>query len=244
MMRGLSAADILWAWECGRHRHPIDRALLMLRAADNALPVTELDRLSIGQRDARLLELRIATFGDRLDGRADCPNCGAALEFSLPAGDLRIAPNDAVDGGIVLEEAGRQLRLRPPNSRDLAWLVQGGQTGDPARALLQRCLEDEETTDGDADLETLPPRLLQRIPDLLAEIDPQADVSLDLTCAACGHGWSLPFDIASFLWAELAAQARRLLAEVDALARRYGWGEADILALSAARRQLYLEMAS
>ncbi len=244
MVRGLDAADILWVWECGRHRHPIDRALLMLSAADGALPAAELSLLSIGERDARLLELRIATFGGRLDGRADCPGCSAALEFSLPATDLRIVPGGAVDGNAMLEEAGRPLRLRPPNSLDLAWLVRRGEAGDPAQALLQRCIADEGAADGTVDLTALPPQLLQRIPDLLAEMDPQADISLDLACTACGHRWSLPFDIASFLWAELAARARRLLREVDVLARRYGWGEADILAMSAARRRLYLEMAS
>jgi hypothetical protein len=38
--------------------------------------------------------------------------------------------------------------------------------------------------------------------------------------------------------------ARRLLREVDALARVYGWSEAAILALPATRRQAYLEIVS
>ena len=42
--------------------------------------------------------------------------------------------------------------------------------------------------------------------------------------------------------AELATQAKRLLREVHFLARAYGWREADILAMSARRRQAYLEM--
>jgi len=45
-----------------------------------------------------------------------------------------------------------------------------------------------------------------------------------------------------FFWAELAAEAKRLLREVDALARAYGWREADILALSSQRRHAYLEL--
>jgi hypothetical protein len=52
------------------------------------------------------------------------------------------------------------------------------------------------------------------------------------------------FDIGAFLWEEIAAQARRLLREVHTLARAYGWREADILVMSAARRQAYLEMVS
>ncbi len=54
--------------------------------------------------------------------------------------------------------------------------------------------------------------------------------------------WQALFDIAAYFWAELAAEAKRLLREVDALARAYGWREADILALSPRRRQAYLEL--
>jgi len=50
------------------------------------------------------------------------------------------------------------------------------------------------------------------------------------------------FDIVSFFWSEICVQAKRLLREVHILARAYGWREADILSMSAARRQLYLEM--
>jgi hypothetical protein len=52
------------------------------------------------------------------------------------------------------------------------------------------------------------------------------------------------FDIGRYLWEELRAQAVRLLHEVHTLARFYGWREADILALSAARRHAYLELAA
>ena len=50
------------------------------------------------------------------------------------------------------------------------------------------------------------------------------------------------FDIVSFFWAEIDAWARRVLREVNVLARAYGWRESDILALSPVRRQIYLSM--
>ena len=46
----------------------------------------------------------------------------------------------------------------------------------------------------------------------------------------------------SFLWTEIEAWAWRMLSDVHTLARAYGWGERDILALSPTRRQFYLEM--
>ena len=76
----------------------------------------------------------------------------------------------------------------------------------------------------------------------MGEADGGADGEVELSCPACQHGWSAELDIAAFFWTEIAAQAQRLLREVDALARVYGWREADILAMSAARRQAYLEL--
>jgi hypothetical protein len=76
----------------------------------------------------------------------------------------------------------------------------------------------------------------------MADCDPQADVEIARTCSACGHQWQTSFDIVSFFWTEICAQAKRLLREVDILARVYGWREADILSMSAARRRAYLEM--
>ncbi len=77
----------------------------------------------------------------------------------------------------------------------------------------------------------------------LSTCDPQADVRIDLDCASCGHRWTSPFDIARYLWTELETHARRLLYDVHALATAYGWAEADVLAVSPARRRYYLELA-
>ena len=71
--------------------------------------------------------------------------------------------------------------------------------------------------------------------------DPQAEITFALDCPGCGQGWNALFDVATFFWSELAAEARRLLREIDAIARAYGWSERDILGLSAGRRQSYLE---
>ena len=42
---------------------------------------------------------------------------------------------------------------------------------------------------------------------------------------------------------EVEAEAMRLLRDVHVLARQYGWREADIIAMSPLRRQMYVEMA-
>jgi hypothetical protein len=83
---------------------------------------------------------------------------------------------------------------------------------------------------------------IERIGEELAEADPLAEIQIALGCPTCANQYTEAIEIASFLWAEIEACAKRLLWEVHALATAYGWTEPDVLALSPARRALYLEM--
>jgi hypothetical protein len=74
--------------------------------------------------------------------------------------------------------------------------------------------------------------------------DPQAEIIINLCCPACNNAWQNLFDITTFLWDEIEAQAKKLLAEVHQLAFAYGWHEQHILALSTARRRYYLDRIS
>ncbi len=58
--------DLLDAWEEGLDRSIIRRALALLAAADPEVAPAELARLTIGRRDARLLDLREALSGRAL----------------------------------------------------------------------------------------------------------------------------------------------------------------------------------
>jgi hypothetical protein len=91
--------------------------------------------------------------------------------------------------------------------------------------------------------EELPEDVVQKVEEQISVIDPQADMRLNFSCPECHQRWKEAFDIVSFFWAEIDAWARRILREVDILARAYGWRESDILALSPVRRQIYLAMA-
>jgi hypothetical protein len=91
-------------------------------------------------------------------------------------------------------------------------------------------------------IDRLPADVTEAISARMAEADPQADVRLNLVCPQCNHRWQAPLDIAAFLWSEIQAWAVRLLREAHLLASTYGWREADILAMTPWRRQVYLEL--
>jgi hypothetical protein len=76
----------------------------------------------------------------------------------------------------------------------------------------------------------------------MARQDPAADIRIRLECPQCSRVLSVVFDIVAVLWTELGVYAKRLLRQVDVLARRYGWTESEILSLSPARRAFYLAL--
>lgn len=240
-MRALSAAQILDLWEEGHVSLPFERAVSLLAAAAPDTEREKLELLSIGRRDARLLDLREWAFGSSLEMAASCPVCGQALEMVIPIRALRTPPaSEEARGRIAIEEYAASFR--PPNSRDLA-ACDGLDPEEGRRALLNGCIL-EATRAGQAiSTHELPEELLSAVEESIAAIDPQADLLLDFACPDCHERWSEAFDIVSFFWTEIDAWARRLLLEVNVLARAFGWSEKDILGMSAARRQIYFAMA-
>jgi hypothetical protein len=237
-MRPLSALEVLQVWEWGQDKHPVDRALALLGFAYPELTPEQLQNLTIGQRNSRLLSLREKTLGPTLKGMAECAQCGAALEFSVEVGAI-CQPEQAAQE-YSLQVDGLTMRFRPLNSLDLVAIVGLVDVGEARLRLIERCLL-EAMQDGQLLMASeLPESVLAALVDALTERDLQVETRFQLICAACGHRWSALFDIVSFFWTELEARAERLLSEVHALAQAYGWREADILAMGEKRRHYYL----
>jgi hypothetical protein len=135
-----------------------------------------------------------------------------------------------------------QIRYRAPNTEDIAGCA-GLEPASSRRKLLACCVTDARYEGKAFAAEELPEDIAQKVEEQIAALDPQADTLLDLTCPECHERWQEVFDIVSFFWAEIDAWARRILREVNILARAYGWRESDILALGPVRRQIYLAMA-
>ena len=214
---------LLSAWESGYGRPAPDRAVT-LAAAASGLPLDDVADLPLGACDRLLLQLREQCFGTRLDGLARCPRCGTELDVGLDVDELRA---DGADGSRTVRAAGRTITLRALTSRDI------GSCGGDRDRLLARCLVDEPT----------PPAadVLDAVEARLDALDPQAAWTIDLDCASCGATWAASVDVTEFVWSEVDRFARRLLYDIHTLAAAYGWREADVLAVSPARRRFYLQ---
>jgi hypothetical protein len=262
-MRAPSTADLLNMWEKGLHQGSVSRALTLLEALYPEGEPEALAQLSIGERDARLFQLRQVLFGPRMTSTTRCPRCSERLEWESDVADLLVHrvsppagfsnrlqgngdPSPPKRGGLILDVTVESCRIkfRLPNSGDLPSLSGQRDAAVMREQLLERCLIEASTKDGEPlQFGQLPETALQGMIQEMERADPQSNPQICLTCPACGHCWEAAFDIVSFLWSEIHSWAQRTLRTVHLLARSYGWQEADILAMSPTRRQIYLEMA-
>lgn len=241
-MREPSAPELLRIWERGRTLAPVQRALELLAAAYPETSPDTLAGLSVGRRDATLLRLRERFFGPRVAGLVGCPRCGGDVELTFEIADVLVNSAAEEEAEVTLRVDGYEVRFRLPDSGDLAVAVEQPDVAGARELLRRRCLVSALHDGRSARYDELPPAVLESVDERLAKADPLADIQLAVSCPWCEHNWQSGFDVVSFLWTEIDAWARRVLYEVHTLARAYGWREWDILALSAFRRQLYLQM--
>jgi hypothetical protein len=246
-MRTPTSSELLSVWESGCECGPARRSLALLALALPELGEGALACYSIGARDDLLLALRERLFGDELASIAHCPACATLVETRWRASALRasVAAAPAAPGQ-TLEIVAQQhhIRYRLPNSADILAIGDCSDAAAAQRTLLQRCVLAASAHGAAVAPAALPAEAVAALEASMAAADPMADIDCALQCPACGHGWSLGFDIARFLWSELHGWAQRLLVDVHTLARAYGWREADILAMSPGRRSLYVEMSA
>jgi hypothetical protein len=250
-MRNVSAADLVSAWEHTLGRPPVEQALVLLSLSAPGDSPEALARLSLGDRDGRLLTLREQLFGPELSGLTRCPQCGQRLDLCFGVDDLRLdvpALPAGPDGELEVAAEGYRVRFRLPNSADV---VSAREVADPDAArqhVLDRCIRSIEVPGESPAPHTsqtpLPAPVADAVVARMSEADPQADIRLEVACPDCRHQWVAGFDIAAYLVRELHDWAVHLLQDVHTLARAYGWREADILAMSTARRQAYLQLVS
>lgn len=236
-----TASQLLNVWEQGRQQTPAWRAFSLLALATSPASDGELPNYTIGRRDRELLNLREKIFGPQMKGAATCPGCKESVEVEFSVPDICTAVAGETDQLHEIQFAGYAVRFRLPNCDDLNSIDPHAGTASAKSELLKRCVVMALLNGQPASAAALPGDVVGAVSQRMAELDPQGDIQLALTCPNCELSWVAPLDIVSFFWSELHVWAERLLREVHELAMAYGWREADILALSAWRRRFYLE---
>jgi hypothetical protein len=242
--RRLTEANVLEVWEGGLDSTPAARALLIASMAMASGGEQDVADLPLSAVNTLLLDLRCGAFGDALPCTTDCPACGESLDVTVAAEELRPAAAGGRTGDAVavpatatLATGGFTITYRALTGRDVRAV-------DPTapgarRTLVLRCVLSVSPP-----VDDLPDEVLDSLAPRLAELDPGADTVLTLDCPQCEHRWEAALDIADHVWTDVSGYARGVLHDVHALARAYGWSEADVLSVSPARRQFYLEVSS
>ena len=214
MATGPEGSVILSLYEKGMAASPAGRAALLCSAAG-----ADPDALPLGDVDRQIWGLLTRMFAGPHDAVSACSDCGEAVEFVMPPD---FAPPPRV-GAAEVEVAfgGTSYKVRMPLLAD----VSGGQ------ANLENLAPDAPWNDRD---------FVARVEDALEAADPGLRTRVVMQCATCGSEQSKLFDAAGYTWGRVEQAARQLVRDIVSLAASLGWSEADIAAMSDARRAMYL----
>jgi hypothetical protein len=211
-------------------------AIKLLASLIDEVSGLEAAELVASDRDRLLAGVYKQAFGDRIESTLTCRRCAQPfdLDFSLHhvinRVDQRTVNEEwrSLGDGRFTSSTGAQFRL--PTGKDELELS-GLATEVVESLLLERCAE-ESTWAVDR---TAFEELLERVAPLL-------DLELVAPCAECGHVHSVQFDIQTYVLGAILAERRRLLTEINRLARAYSWSLDEILSLRRSDRRQFVEL--
>ena len=218
------------AWQPGLRAGPRARAATV-RAAVTGWPLDAADATELGERDAILAAALQRLAGTPVWACVRCSACGERLDVALGPELLPVAPAPVE---LTAPVGDGRIAFRLPATADLRLLSRAGDDPGSGRWLLLRALlpDGVELTEG----------IARAVETAMEEASPGAAVTVAVTCPQCGSSTEAGLDVPALLWRHVESTATALLAQVHTLAAAYGWAEAEILALSPARRAAYLAM--
>jgi hypothetical protein len=191
---------------------------------------------TVGSRIASLVRLVAAT--ERSESltfpvRCGRPDCKAWLEVPLPLDVARHGPGASARFTVSLPD-GAQVVVRAPIGADRrSWRERHDRSRDEAvAAMLETLLIEGHVSASD-------PQAVNTIAAVLAERDPLVAFTVSYTCPSCGFAHETQVDLERVALDRLARIQRALLSDVHVLAGKYGWTEAEVLAVPAWRRARY-----
>lgn len=193
--------------------------------------------LTLGDRVALILNLRRLTFGDKLECILACPECKDNMSLSISVKKLLIPIMVNVGSKNVIKVGKFVLNLRPVTGVDLEEVLRNDDT-EKSEQLVRSCIIDSKPPLP----EKLSPVLLEKVSSKLGELDPQADLILELSCPSCGNSFQTIFDAEKFIFEEIDMRQKQLDEEVHWLAFNYNWSEDAILSLPLAKRKRYVDL--
>ncbi len=205
--------------------------------------------LTVGDREALLLQLRRISTGDPLQCILTCPSpdCRRKMDLELKVSDLLVPPcSEAMQTyETTVEDAGQAywVRFRVPTGSDqeAAAALARSDLGGAEELLLRRCVELVTGVDG-AGVDSFPAAIREQLPARMAELDSQAELTLRLTCPVCYCPFAAIFDAISYVFEEMRARVSHLYREVHLLAYHYHWSLSEILGMHMRTRRRYLQL--
>jgi len=240
-MPTLSNQDLLQIWEYGSLIKPHEYGRLLLTMGMPELDAAELPNMTIGERDKLLLQLRGEMFGSRFDARVPCEQCGEKMEVAFDVADIMVE-DDCEKKEREVELGNHTVRYRVLAIKDLDVLSSLNDGRKIEECLFSRCLLEIRRNGSVVDESDLSASEKDTIIHHIAQADPQSEVLIKLECPYCQTSSEVVFDIVSYVHTEINHYAQRLLLDVHYLSASYGWREKDILAMSAHRRQAYIDV--
>lgn len=240
MRAGLDAEALLTLWEGGHGQPAGARDEALLRAMfEDAEPAR-----TLGERNARLVELHARVFGREIELMSHCPACGTVAQFSGDCEALVARMRPRLDSAEPsrLKAEGHVIDFRMPDSADIAMASGEENNEDFTQLLLDRCVLACTREGNNVPVRQLPAPVLDALSQHMETLDPGASVSFALDCPQCATRWQAPLDIGEMVWQKVRAAAERVLLDIDVLARAYGWTEPEVLRLNPLRRAAYLQM--
>jgi hypothetical protein len=192
--------------------------------------------LVASDRDRLLAAVYKQAFGDRIESTLTCAHCSQPfdLDFSLHRLIASIEERSKADEWRSLGDGRFQnssgVKFRLPTGRDELEL--STLNADKIEALLlQRCTEESEWRETPDAFE-----------ELIERVAPLLDLELVARCVECGHQHTVQFDIQTYVLGAIVGERRRLLAEINRLARAYSWSLDEILSLRRSDRRQFVEL--
>jgi len=197
-----------------------------------------LSKLTIGDMAALILQIRRMVFGEYIYSIISCPSCNTEMSLELKINHLLQPPLDEPRDFYDIKVENFMLKLRPVTNGDISQMRENICQENLTKRIIRSCIINSTPEL----IEEIDDNLLEKISSNLAELDPQADLILDLVCPNCKYIFQVPFFPEDFFLREFDARQQQFEMEVHWLAFNYHWSEDSILSLTMNKRKRYVEL--